>query len=86
MVAALLAADVPDVSPADRARSVAFVGQQIAALPPHLRAGVHAAGIAAAALGRRRAARAASRVARIGPLGEYVRLVRSLALFAVYEA
>lgn len=86
MVSALLDADVPDISPGERARAEEFVARQVDALAPHLRAGVHAAGIATAVLGRRRVAEDGSALSRVGPLGDYVRLLRSLALFAVYEA
>jgi hypothetical protein len=85
MVAALLDADVPGLPPDERARAEAFVVGQVRSLPAHLRAGVGLAGVVAGALGRRRATSDLSLAARIGPVRDYVRLLRSLTLFAVYE-
>lgn len=85
----LVAYDLPDLPEPRRATVVAFAGQRIAGLPTPMRLGVGVVSLAVDAAGRLIGPdRLTSLVARhpLPVVGDYVRLVRSLAFARVWDA
>ena len=100
VAASIVDAEVgPTVPAAVASEASAWVEQQVTALAPHIRLGVHAVGILVAghalAVGRRPLWRLPDperrqllerwRRSRLVPVTQYLRLQRSLVLYAVYE-
>jgi hypothetical protein len=84
----LVAYDLPELPAERRAAVVSFAGRRIALLPSPMRLGVGVVAVAVGALGRIvGTGRLAGFLARhpLPVLGEYVRLVRSLAFAYVWE-
>lgn len=84
----LLAQDLPDLPADRRAEVVGFTGRRIAALPSPMRIGVGAVALVVEAVGRvvgRRRVTGLLGARPVPVLGEYVRLVRSLAYAYVWE-
>lgn len=85
---ALLAADLPAL-PDDRRREVtAFVGRRMAALPSPMRVGVSAVALATGAAGAVVGPERLVQLLRrrpVPPVGDYVRLVRSLGYAYVWD-
>jgi hypothetical protein len=85
---ACLARDVPESSLESRRRAAKEVVQSLTALPDSTRAGVGVAGVLArGVVGRSSGDRLVSRLdaAPLPGVGEYLKLVRSLALVAWFE-
>ena len=84
----LVAHDLPDLPEERRATVVAFAGRRIAALPSPMRLGVGVVALAVDGVGRLTGRRRLTSFLAGHPipvLGEYVRLVRSLALAHVWD-
>src|SRR5262245_33430502 len=84
----LVAHDLPDLPDDRRAEVVAFAGRRIAAMPTPMRLGVGVVSLAVESAGRLIGrARLTSLLARrpLPLVGEYVRLVRSLAYARVWD-
>lgn len=84
----LLAHDLPGLSAPQRREVVAFTGRRVAGLPSPMRLGVGVVSLTVAGLGRIVGpARLTAFAARhpLPVLGEYVRLLRSLAYAYVWE-
>jgi len=84
----LVARDLPDLPDERRAAVVAFVGHRVATLPTPMRLGVGMVALAVAAAGRLIGPDRVTGLLAAHPLpvlGEYVRLVRSLAYAYVWE-
>jgi len=84
----VVANDLPALPADRRAETVAFAGRRIAMLPSPIKLGVGAAAILVDGLGRVMGPRRLVRLLAARPLpvlGEYVRLVRSLAYAYVWD-
>ncbi|MFV0306259.1 MAG: hypothetical protein ACK5OX_00770 [Desertimonas sp.] len=84
----VLARDLPDLPDERRAEVVAFVTRRVGGMPSPMRAGVGSVAMLTAALGRVIGAERVSGLMAARPLpllGEYVRVVRSLAYAYIWE-
>jgi hypothetical protein len=85
VTAALVESEAPELDTREQAEVEGFVARQLVAMPPHLRLGVSAVAVLLSTTGRGRVEPERWDASRVPFVPLYVRMLRSLVLFAAYE-